>query len=1795
MAVNCPYGATLQDSTNCALIEDKEDDILQPFERPSDTSVLVPRNLFSANLQSKLDDCDGTTSCKYVGFDFQEDTGEIISNMKYDIDISQVGGSKGVFQKETTTFFYKFGVFSGGSTVEPASGVVNFSGPSLSSTTSLYFSYFDRKGISKSTLIQTQLVPGSSLKIYKPTTPTVYVEYIIVSSVSSVSSLIINVTYVGQHADITFVTGDNIDFLMPGPPSLTMMVAPPGYTYDSFGINGVPVGSTCDSMSGRPGTIGQYGYCIVPAISEPVGVSCLFRCYDGYVPDNYSDDTTFLCWTTRNCKKDVNIPSSSRTTGDILSCKIACDSQPTCKGFNFNPVLKQCTVYSAIIGKSYDASVISFTRHDFPTSEGKLIPDARDSVTYLGNTGSDCSKMIECNSNIAHVFDTPGVTSFSTTDIDTCGFCPIKTVNNVSYDYYVRDEVGRTTKYTDKATALAAVQYTDVPNPNNTTSSSLPVSLYKITPYVGTQTRYIFVTSSNQIIYVHGENNTLQFSFILEDGTIMEKPPTLDQFGIDNKITSIIGNGSTITVTTAMPHGLSSTSTVFLYGDDLPNSFLNPTIISGNITIIDNPQSTATVPKQSVSFTFMNPPRNTYSGSSNANKMFFSKVQDRGIPKWDKIPVDYVTNGFQFRTSGSKYLKRNTANTPRTFFNIRNGKPDKYSQDSADTVFIVERVQNGTQYSVYECPAFSQRNSDCYSGEKIRGHTWFLEREKCECPPTLNRPWGSLTCAAICNTGCPAGFTKLIADDEGCLNHKTNGFNMSRACRHTDVATVRTVNTQYDMIFEMIQGSGVYDFPENMILQSLTGQKYLLENKRLRKIKNSPMYYWVIKNSGTDKWNTLVIPSQEMIDDMPKGADVTVPQDTGPSDDNYFFDVDASRGNPTNSLNYQNLSQRAWLTQILACPTGSYSTEGIEPCTVCGEGSTSTDDHKACVCSDAMYSWNSTTNTCDLNVCTDNKYNLINGKEPCTECVSGSTVNPTHTACVCPVVANGTNTWQSGTNTCSLVCNQGYTAYSGRCIDNLPNSIAQAALNLEMQSIQFAVRPTSVAPPSAATNSDIQNALNLEMQRVMCVMYNLTSPAPTVVGITPSAQTSLKALQEELENQVNVQASGGPSISPVLASVQSQLDSMVVGASKYSVPCVAGSGYYSSTGFEPCSPCYTCSLTEYETTACAPSGSPTQNRACTACSSYTCPPVTNAGATKTCGSGSVSCSYDCTSSSHYRSSGSAAAPVCSSCYTCSSTEYETTACAPTGSPTQNRACSACSGLACPAISNTTAGTRSGCGSGSQGTCSYDCSSSFYRSSGTASNPVCSSCRTCSSTEYETTACAPSGSPTQNRACSACSGLACPEMANATGTRSGCGSGSQGTCSYVCNSTSYASAGTAAAPTTCTSCATCGANKYISTACTATAQTVCGNCTTSCPKIGQTVAACDGTQIANPTCGCPTGSTDSLLAYDSTKYTNVYGCKCNSGYYSSTWTPVIPAQGYNMRGIAPCSQCTTCTNMQYETAACTLYQNRVCTNYVTPTISGPASFNLNTSASGQANGQFYFAVTCTNTKVTSWSFRCSYTPRAPVTGVQSELVGTASADNSTYTISIPTVGEILDNGTQGGSVNIMVTATNPAGSATFNTYGYAYPYVITNWNFKMGPTTAFGMHLPYKTTSQKWGFVESGGTYGYYSVGTTKGYDLTYNYNTKQIVRSTDSSKFLTTIVNNPNWRPEWRTDGNGGITHQRWTYVFPDPLRTDTGYWQTEAYSGQYRLNGGGSGGGRFGMVLHPNGGNGDSQIMNIA
>jgi hypothetical protein len=246
------------------------------------------------------------------------------------------------------------------------------------------------------------------------------------------------------------------------------------------------------------------------------------------------------------------------------------------------------------------------------------------------------------------------------------------------------------------------------------------------------------------------------------------------------------------------------------------------------------------------------------------------------------------------------------------------------------------------------------------------------------------------------------------------------------------------------------------------------------------------------------------------------------------------------------------------------------------------------------------------------------------------------------------------------------------------------------------------------------------------------------------------------------------------------------------------------------------------------------------------------------------------------------------------------------------------------------------------------------------------------------------------------------------------------------------------------------------------------------------------------------------------------------------------------------------------------------------------------FNENTYSAGQALVQL--SQTSGGTEIV-WSSSAS-----PATGryqypASGYVAPNLNVQTNTYCQIYLDQGAIYDGGTQGTIATITVTATNSAGSVTITTNGYAYPYIIYNWNSTIGPNSLFGMFFPNKTSG-------SGGARKYSSYFETSGVGrlgcftnssnqvLLYDYTTRRITYPVTgkvmrgSRNVLTTFENNT---------GN----ESRWVYQFPESGQTTVGWWYNLSDGTGWRLNGGLSGGNDTQMFQE---GDGDinAQIQNL-
>ena len=192
------------------------------------------------------------------------------------------------------------------------------------------------------------------------------------------------------------------------------------------------------------------------------------------------------------------------TVTNVDECAAKCDLQAgTCDGFNFTPGLDASPVCELVRNartgdRTFDPdNKLGFIRENIPTAQ--VGTGANPSGTDLGNEGMYCEDAPACNKDIEKlVLDPSGVASFSTEDLRSCSFCPLRTyarTNNVT-----RNEVGTVTAHATAADALRDLRYqTDGSFPTHITIT--PGKAYRIKSFLtGATVKNIFLLADGQIL-----------------------------------------------------------------------------------------------------------------------------------------------------------------------------------------------------------------------------------------------------------------------------------------------------------------------------------------------------------------------------------------------------------------------------------------------------------------------------------------------------------------------------------------------------------------------------------------------------------------------------------------------------------------------------------------------------------------------------------------------------------------------------------------------------------------------------------------------------------------------------------------------------------------------------------------------------------------------------------------------------------------------------------------------------------------------------------------------------------------------------------------------------------------------------------------------------------------------------------------------------------------------------------------------------------------------------------------------
>jgi hypothetical protein len=1314
------------------------------------------------------------------------------------------------------------------------------------------------------------------------------------------------------------------------------------------------------------------------------------------------------------------ITSPVPTTEDQKSsemCARFCDTLPSCKAFNYAPLNSTCqffSTYSFSYGGETSFTYVSYVKDDISVTAGKKQPNLSYGKTWLENTGSECTSMPACNSNLTALVNTGTSVGFSTDDLLACSYCPVRTFQFKDNAYFVQDEIGETKSFTDKNQAIQELLYTDIPNPNNTikktdgTRGTRNFMMYNIQPYE-TQPGfkpddYLFVSDGNSTEYSiyrvslpvpkytcsdgdYGEFETMQGTI----NGVTKEYNTRDWF--DNVLFRKTDNPGWFNNKGGTTRFWSTYSDSKFYtqtppvGESVTESDGFHRLI-GNMCYETARERTDLVCQyqcRSSGYTGASFSENTLQNCGDqfskicskpatvvpiTKPIVFHSLTSSLLPVRESSntfmveSVDYVTDGFRLRNfQTQKYVAGNSL-IPWT---------EKYSPEFNSSIFILANPRNlldtlktaypnsnfllqsanGTRYTYDRTTVKVLQNvfslfpltfdPVCALGGINHAIPLFTARTLCT-PGGQTPPLGSSTLYDVSLQGrCQFENTKWLVIDV------PNGFEPFQV--EPDTTNVATVPTNFATLYQLSGITNALLFPS----ASFTDDSRTSDGQSLRQWIQSQIYkpfltpsLFYIPSFLSEMENNALYSNfylqhvtciQTKLDEVVtrlgniltsvsvniNSAALYANFNTSLSHFNHFFTTTDPWSDVTpiiNSYTASNNSKKiivknfiTFLNQIISLykttiineimnQTNKYVVEayGINDDdlnAISSTGSAGRQQGPAGIIAlyqairqnktdmDNLFFSDRLTREIDY-IMTDTlppmtDYSTANGASVALnpdDIENSIIINDIQNVDtdILPTIITAVDTLYTKYEDSYQKLQQIKGVAGPGDVPRIEDSLVQSALKKHQVSLHETVLYTM---PMPGPRPDIYNDRQVQQgfaNAVEQLTYDYgTSGLSRAEVVAPDFQKVIEQLTYDYGTSGLSRAEVvSPDFQKIIEQLTYNYDQFVSSSTDVTAPdfkkvidqlefgyskpysAIPGSWTCDSTTSKyyrtdaitqdaeppftrPGNPFYTISGTSYSASASAvytPSSGPATRVTYTTVSGGLC-----------------ACSTGYYDSVNDR---------CATCKTCAPTEYETTAC----TSSTNRECAACSTLTCPVITNATV-QRTGCGSGSAGTCTYTCASGYYKSAGTDQNPTCTPCVTCSASTYETTACTSS----TNRVCTDCA-------------------------------------------------STCAAGTYESQACTSKTNRVCAQCATTCPYlIGGVASGCSTT--TNATCSCPI-NTISTSVYDPYTQTSTQKCLCNTGYSSST--------GYG-------SSCAMCSVGTYQDrtgqtsckscAACPSGQTRVC--------------------------------------------------------------------------------------------------------------------------------------------------------------------------------------------------------------------------------------------------------------------------
>jgi hypothetical protein len=403
----CVTGVSLSDPDVCPILNSAAtENLLQP-QAPEPDKIAD-----SVLPQGQLRDLAGCTSnCPtYIGYDFDTDTMQQASSVKYVIDTFYTNiENSGVFirKRPKTTGTLSGSTSTNGSTTATVNYTVNGTPYSFSHT-----------------WINEVKTNGSTVDVYYD------------DNNPSNGSF-----------DSTTVANTPVQ-----------MIEPPGFTVPDFFAALLNVQNLISTI-----TVNSVDECAARCENTPF--TTIYYCPNGGTLVGTSCQTPEVYYAqtpgqgggggSSACPSGFSYLSSGSTT----CTQSAASNSGYCTGFNFKSGLdndpSECKLHMGTPDRIPISGTIGYRKTDIPSTASSLPSPPNLDTT---NQGARCSDAPACNANLSKIINDPnGITTFSTSDIESCMYCPVRSFNRTGNT--VTDEFGTSKQFASTMSAFDAMSY----------------------------------------------------------------------------------------------------------------------------------------------------------------------------------------------------------------------------------------------------------------------------------------------------------------------------------------------------------------------------------------------------------------------------------------------------------------------------------------------------------------------------------------------------------------------------------------------------------------------------------------------------------------------------------------------------------------------------------------------------------------------------------------------------------------------------------------------------------------------------------------------------------------------------------------------------------------------------------------------------------------------------------------------------------------------------------------------------------------------------------------------------------------------------------------------------------------------------------------------------------------------------------------------------------------------------------------------------------------------------------------